>query len=96
VPANQSAPPGCIKPDPGLYGLNDFAEHIVGNISVWLENDMPAILKTRQLWISLDLIRHFVENADILKHDFKVDMKIAGQFVCPEDTENGIMGARFG
>src|SRR6266436_4866172 len=92
----QSDPPGCIKPDPGLYGLHDVAEHIVGNIFIGLENDMPAVLGIGQLWISFDPIRHLVENADILKHDFKVDMKIPGQFICPEDIENGLMGARFG
>jgi len=57
---------------------------------------MPAVLKIRLLCISFDLIRHLVENAEILKHDFKVDMKITGQFICPEDIEDGIMGARFG
>jgi hypothetical protein len=92
----QSDPPRGIKPDPGLYGLDDFSEHIVGNVFIGLENDLPAILKIGRLRISFDLIRHLVENADVLKHDCKVDMKIPGQFIYPEDLENGIMGARSG
>ena len=95
-PPKQSHPPGRLKPDPGPYGLNDFAEHIVWNIFIGLEHDMPAVRDVRELWLSFDLIRNLVENADIFKHDFKIDMKIAGQFIGPEDIENGVMGTRFG
>ena len=95
-PTKRHDPPRRIKPDPDLNGLDDFAEHIVGNVFIWHKHDVPAVRGIGQPRSWFDLIRDLVESADILKHDFEVHMKIAGQFICPEDIESSIVGSRFG
>ncbi len=95
-PAKQLDPPRRLTAESGPYGLHDFAERIVGNILVGLEHHMPAVRGIGQLWIWFDPIPDLAENADILKHDFKIDMKIAGQLICTKDIESGGIGSPSG
>jgi hypothetical protein len=62
------------------------------NVIVRLEHDVPRIRQGR-LWI--DLVRNFVEHADILEDYFELYREIAGQFIRPEDIERGIVGPRL-
>jgi hypothetical protein len=56
---------------------------------------MPTVRATSQPGFRLDFERDVVESSKMLKDDFEVDMKIAGQFVRSTDLECGIVGARF-
>ncbi len=57
---------------------------------------MPAVRVIGQPGGRLNLESDPLEGAEILEDDLEVDMKIAGQFVRPENLERGIVGPRFG
>lgn len=72
-----------------------MSESVLLNVAVKPELDVPAVRTTSQPRFRLDLERDVVAGGKILKDDFEIDMKIAGQFIAPTDRESGIIGARF-
>jgi len=56
---------------------------------------MPAVRTTSQPGFRFDFERDVVEGSKMLKNDFEVDMKVAGQFVRFTDLESGIVSARL-
>ena len=55
--------------------------------------DMPAV---RQRRLRLDVEGYFVEDTEIFEDNFKLGGKMAGEFICAERFECGIVGPQFG
>src|SRR5215471_2742680 len=93
-----SRPPGTrrVEPDALFYGAHDFAELVYADVLVGTKQHLSAVRRVRQERPRFDLERHLVEGVDILEDDFEVDMKIAGQFIRPEDLQGRIVGPRCG
>jgi hypothetical protein len=95
APAQQSAPPGHVKPNPGFYRCDDVIEFIVRDGVIACEHDMTAILEgKRGAW--LHLISDHLRHTHVIENGFKIAMKITAQFVGLENIENGVVGSRSG
>src|SRR5580704_3045528 len=79
--------------DPFLHRPHNLDKSVAMNLVGGPKFDMPAV-RQRRFW--LDVEGYLVEDTEIFEDNFELGGKMAGEFVCAERFQCGIVGPQHG